>query len=137
MKGGEYMKKLGVILLAVLLISGCSAKSAAQHGHGISVEMAESLNIKHMSLFMYVDGKEVFSEHVINANNSPFEKGEIVWFDVSPSATHSTVEVTLSYSRNLDGTNANTTEKIDISNANDWVDFKFTKNYDLQLIKMQ
>ena len=94
------MKKIVVILLAVLIISGCSAKSAEQHGHGISVEMADSLNIKHMTLNMYVDGREVFSENVINANNSPFEKGEIIWFDVSPSATNSTVELTLSYSRN-------------------------------------
>ena len=131
------MKKLAVLLLAVLIISGCSAKSAGQHGHGISVEMADSLNIKHMSLIMYVDGKEVFSENVINANSSPFEKGEIVWFDVSPSAPNSTVELTLSYSRNLNGTNEQTTEKIDISNANDWVNLKFTKNNDLQLIKMQ
>ena len=126
------MKKLVAILLTVLIISGCSAKSAEQHGHGISVEMADSLNIKHMTLFMYVDGK-----NVINANNSPFEKGEIVWFDVSPTASNSTVELTLSYSRNLNGTNEQTTEKIDISNASDWVNLKFTKNYELQLIKMQ
>ena len=131
------MKKLVLILLAVLIISGCSAKSAQQHGHGISVEMADSLNIKHMSLFMYVDGKEVFSENVVNADNSSFEKGEIIWFDVSPSATNSTVELTLSYSRNSNGTNEQTTEKIDISNASNWVNVKFTKNYDLQLIKMQ
>ena len=131
------MKKLIVILLTVLIISGCSAKSAKQHGHGISVEMADSLNIKHMSLFMYVDGKEVFSEHVVNADNSSFEKGEIIWFDVSPNATNSIVELTLSYSRNSNGTNEQTTEKIDISNANDWVTIKFTENYDLQLIKMQ
>ena len=131
------MRKLVAILLTVLIISGCSAKSAEQHGHGISVEMADSLNIKHMTLFMYVDGKEVFSEHVINANNSPFEKGEIILFDVSPSATNSIVELTLSYSRNLNGTNEQITEKIDISNASDWVNLKFTKSYDLQLIKMQ
>ena len=131
------MRKILLLLLSVLLISGCSAKSAQQHGHGISVEMADSLHIKHMTLTMYVDGSEVFSENVINANNSSFEKGEIIWFDVSPSATNSTVELTLSYSRNLNGTNEQTTEKIDISNANDWVTIKFTKNYELQLLKMQ
>ncbi|QUW23562.1 membrane lipoprotein lipid attachment site-containing protein [Sporosarcina sp. Marseille-Q4063] len=131
------MKRFILILLAILVMSGCSAKSAQQHGHGISVEMADSLHINHMTLNMFVNGNEVFSENVINADNSSFKKGEIIWFDVSPRATNSTVELTLSYSRNLNGTNAKTTEKIDISNANDWVTIKFTKNYDLHLIKMQ
>jgi len=84
-----------------------------------------------------VDGKEVFSENVINADNSPFDNGDIVWFDVSPSATNSTVELAISYSENLDGTNAQTTDKINVSNANEWINVELTENYHLKLIDLE
>lgn len=49
------MKRLAIIFLSLLILTGCSAKSAKQHGEGISVEMADSPNIKHMTLIKYVD----------------------------------------------------------------------------------
>lgn len=128
------MKRLAILVLLLSILTGCAAKSAKQHGAGISVEMTDSLNVKHLTLIKFVDGEEAFSENVINADNSPFEKGELVWFDVSPSATNSTVELALSYSTKLDGTDANLTEKIDISNANEWVNVTFNKGYYLSLL---
>lgn len=131
------MKRLVIIFLAILILTGCSAKSAKQHGMGISVEMADSLNIKHLTLIKFVNGKEVISENVINADNSPFEKGEIIWFDISPGSTNSTAELALSYSENLDGTDAKLTKKIDISNASKWVNIKFNKGYYLKLLDQE
>lgn len=130
------MKKLAILFLSILIIAGCSGKSAQQHGHGISIEMAHSLNIKHMELVKYVNGNEVFRGGVINANGSSFGKGEIVWFDVALSNTNSTVEIAISYSENPNGANAKTTEKINISTATSWVNVKFTKDYQLELIDM-
>lgn len=78
-----------------------------------------------------------FSENVTNADNSPFEKGEVVWFNVSPSATNSTVELAVSYSENLDGTDGQTTEKISVTNANEWVNVKLIEDYHLRMVDMK
>lgn len=125
-----------VTVLLVFLLAGCSAKSAKQHGAGISVEMGDSLNIKHMTIIKYVGGLEVASENVINADNSSFTKGQVTWFDLPFSSTNSDVEIAISYSENIDGTSSKTTPKLNISKANKWVNVKFTENYELQLMEM-
>ena len=122
--------------LVVLLLSGCSNSSAKQHGSGISVEMSDSLNIKHMTIIKYVGGIEAERSNVINADSSSFKKGDVTWFDIPLSSTNSTVEIAISYSENADGTNSKTTPKLDISSANKWVNVKFSDNYELQLIEL-
>lgn len=131
------VKFLIYFLSILLLLSGCSADSAKEHGKGISIEMSDSLNIKHMTLVKYVDGREVFSENVIHADTSAFEKGDITWFDVSSSSSNATVELAVSYSENLDGTNSKTTKKIDVSNAKEWINVTLTDNYELELLEMK
>lgn len=131
------MKQLTILILTIVILSGCSAsaKSAEQHGEGISIEMSHSLDIKHMSIMMYADGKEVFTENVINADNSPFKELDIIWFDVSPHPNDkSTVEVAISYSENSDGTDARMTNKIDISEVSEWVTIKFMKDFQIEVI---
>lgn len=134
------MKRLTLLFLSIVILAGCSTpgKSAEQQGHGISIEMSNSLDIKHMTLIKYVNGREVVSENVINADNSSFKKGDITWFDISPSAESNTKsELAISYDENLDGTNAHKTETIDISNANEWVNVEFTKDFQLRVIDMK
>lgn len=128
------MKKILLFLFCVMLLSACSAPSAEERDKGISVEMAASQNLKHLTLHLYVNGREIFSENVINANNSAFEKGETVWFDVSPDHPNSTIELALSYSKNLDATNTKTTEKIDVSKASKWVNTKLNADKQLELL---
>lgn len=130
------IKLFTFVALTFLLLYGCSAESAKQHGEGISVEIGDSLNIKHITLIKYTNGIEVFSENVINADGSTFKKGDVLWFDVSPSSTNSTVKLALSYSENSDGSGSKTTPKIDVSNANEWINVKFSDDYQLNLIEM-
>lgn len=132
------MKNKLLILAAfvVLLLSACSNSSAKQHGSGISVEMSDSLNIKHITIIKYVGGIEVDSSNVINADSSSFKKGDVTWFDTPVSSTNSTVEIAISYSENIDGTYSKTTPKLDISNANKWVNVNFNENYELELMEM-
>ena len=130
------IKLFTIVALTFLILSGCSAKSAKQQGEGISIEMSESLNIGHITLMKYVDGIEVFSESVIYADNSSFKKGDIIWFDVSPSSPNSTVELAVTYSENVIGSSNKTTPKIEISPADEWVNLKFSSNYQLNLIEM-
>ena len=131
------MKPIMILILTMILLAGCSAsgKSAEQHGGGISIEMSHSLEIKHMTIITYVNGIEVFSEGVINADSSPFKEGDIIWFDVAPHANdNSTVKVALSYSKNTDGTDARKTNKMDISDASEWVNIVFTEDYQIEVI---
>lgn len=131
------MKRLTILILTIVILSGCSssAKSAEQHGKGISIEMSHSLEIKHMTLMMYVNGIEVFNENVINADNSPFKEGDITWFDVALHANdNSTIEVALSYSENSDGTDSRKTDKIDISGVSEWVNIVFMEDYQIKVI---
>ncbi|MFJ8236060.1 hypothetical protein ACIQ34_09975 [Ureibacillus sp. NPDC094379] len=133
------MKKrlLTIVMLSLLLMVGCSAKTAEQHGEGISIQMSDSLDIKHITLITYVNGKEIFNENVINADNSAFSKGEVIWFDVSPFEKNSTVELAISYSKNINATQSKITNKIEISNANKWVNVKFDEDYQIELIGME
>ncbi len=131
------MKRLTILFILLVILAGCSAsaKSAEQHGKGISIEMSHSLDIKHMAILMHVNGREVFSENVINADNSPFKKGDITWFDVSPHANkNSTVEIAISYSQNSDGTEVRKTDTIDISDVNDWINIVFKEDYQLEVM---
>jgi len=130
--------KICVVLFSLFILVGCSAKSAEQHGSGVSVEMSDSTDMKHITLNMYANGSEVFSENVINADQSTFNKGEIVWFDVTlDAAVNETLELTLEYSENIDGTASKMTNKIDVSEAGKWMNMKFSEDYQLILKDME
>ncbi|ALC89127.1 hypothetical protein AM500_04470 [Bacillus sp. FJAT-18017] len=132
------MKKVMIFFLAALVLVGCSGKgkNAEQHGKGISVEMAASTNIKHLSLVQFVNGKEIASENVVNADGSAFQKGENTWFDI-PIGTGKPVELALVYSLNHDGTNAKTSQRVEISKASRWVNLKLNDDYQLELINAE
>lgn len=130
--------KIFVVLLSLFMVAGCAAKSAEQHDSGVSVEMSESLNMKHISLNMYADGSEVFSENVVNADHSTFKKREIVWFDITfNDMANSTLELNLEYSENIDGTEPGITDKLDVSGAEKWINVKFSEDYQLKLVDME
>lgn len=131
------IRLLTIVVLFLLILAGCSAKSAEQHGSGISVEMNESLNIKHLTFMVYVNGKETYSTNVINADNSAFKKGEVIWFDVPSIETDTTIKFALSYSENLNATQSKVTNKIDISNASKWVNAELNEDYQLELLDME
>ncbi|MEO4052890.1 hypothetical protein [Solibacillus sp. CAU 1738] len=133
------MEKLLTVLLTTLLLVGCTEKAstAEEHGKGISVEMAASQKIKHLSLVKYVDGIVVTSDNVINADNSPFKKGEIIWFDTSLGSDNSLVKIAISYSQNIDATEETTTEKIDISNATKWVNVRLNQDMEIEIVDLE
>ena len=133
------IKLLIITAFTILLLVGCAqqpVKTAKQHGKGISIEMGDSLNIKQMSLSKYVNGQEVFSENVVYADSSAFEKGDVIWFDAPPTAKDATIKIALSYSENIDGTDSNTTQKIDVSEADKWIHVQLTKDHELEMIEM-
>ncbi len=127
-------KFLFVLLIFSIFMTGCAAKSAEQHGNGISVEFDKSLGIKHVTIIQYVNDEEYFRENVINANKSPFEKGEVVWFDTAVDETN---EFQLAYSMNINGTDPQLTNKLNISKANNWVNAKFTEEFKLEIEDME
>ncbi|MEC2074356.1 hypothetical protein [Alkalihalophilus marmarensis] len=57
------MRKI-TILLALLLLFGCSEKTAEQQGEGISIEMGDVNNIQYLGINVYVDGLFFNNEYV-------------------------------------------------------------------------
>lgn len=133
------MKKLMTILLASLLLVGCAGKekTAKEYGGGISVEIAASQKIKHVGLVKYVGGIAGTSDNVINADNSPFKKGQILWFDTPLSEGDSIIKIEVTYSLNTNETEEKTTEKIDISKANKWVNLRLNQDMELEIVDME
>ncbi len=133
------MRRLIVLCLVVFLLVGCAekGKTAEQLDKGISVEMNNSQDVKLMRLIKFVNGEEVTDEYVVNAENTPFKKGQIIWYDIPLDKANSTVEIQLVYSKSDGGTNEKTTEKIDVSKATKWVNFKLNEEYHLEIIDMK
>ncbi|AHN24226.1 hypothetical protein [Lysinibacillus varians] len=133
------MRRLIVLCLVGFLLVGCAekGKTAEQFDKGISVEMDNSQDIKLMRLIKFVNGEEVTDENVFNADNTSFKKGQIIWYDIPLDQANSTVEIQIAYSKNDDGTNEKTTEKIDVSEAKKWVNFKLNEEYHLKIIDMK
>jgi len=132
-------KLLTLAVATSLLLAGCierTNQTAKEHGSGISIEMSDSYNIHQMSLKKYENGVEVFNENVVYANSDPFEKGDVIWFDVSPDAKDRTVTIDLTYSENLDGTDAQITQKLDISEADKFVHVELKDKMELEIIEM-
>ncbi|OCA87912.1 hypothetical protein A8F94_08760 [Bacillus sp. FJAT-27225] len=129
------MKKVLVLLLAAIVLAGCAGKgkTAEQHGKGISVEMAGSPTIKHITVVQYVNGREIVGESVINADGSALSNGENVWFDV-PLSKKDKLEIALEYSEKNDGTNPRTTRRVDISEARAWVTLKLNEENQLEFV---
>lgn len=125
------MKKmmLTAILAAVLLISGCGAeeKTAEDHESGLSVEMQSGGQYRHVQLIRYENGVQVPSENVLNADGSPFEDGEIIWFDVEPEELKSTTAYTLSVSTDGTGIGARQLKPVEME-GNKWAHAVFEKD---------
>ena len=130
------MKKM-TILLALLLLFGCSEQTAEQHGEGISIEMGDVDNIHYLGINVYVDGLFFNKEFIFkDKEESSFQTGEIVWFE-GPIIQDRLQEVEVIYSRNKDGSDSATTNKIDITDVKEWVNTKLNRELELELLKFE
>ncbi|ADC52236.1 hypothetical protein BpOF4_21204 (plasmid) [Alkalihalophilus pseudofirmus OF4] len=128
------MRKI-TILLALLLLFGCSEKTAEQQGEGISIEMGDVNNIQYLGINVYVDGLFFNNEYVFkDEGESSFKTGEIIWFE-GPIIQDRLQEVEVIYSRNKDGSDSATTNKIDITDVKEWANTKLNSELELELLK--
>lgn len=128
------MKKFLIIGVALLVLVGCTLKekTAEKHGKGISVEIGDTDNIRYVGITLYAD-RLLFSDDFIYKEEGSFQPGEIVWFDapVFPGDHFQDIEIT--YSRNPDGSDTTTTNRINITEAKEWVNTKLTNESQLEL----
>ena len=131
------MKKLFIMLIFSFILVGCSEeeKTAKDFGKGVSVEIQANETLKHFSLEKYVNGKLVSSDNVVHADNSPFEKGEIVYFDIPIPQKDEEVEFALAFSGKSEDTDSRSTDKLKIKTGNAWIELILTEQ--LQLKKVQ
>lgn len=128
------MKKIIVLLLALLLLFGCTIKekTAEKHGEGISVEIGNIDNISFVSIRIYAEGLP-FGDYFTYKEEGTFQPGEIVWFDAAVFPSDNFQEIEVIYSRNPDGSDSATTNMIDITKAKEWVNTKLNNEMQLEL----
>ncbi|MBM7608775.1 hypothetical protein JOD29_002022 [Lysinibacillus composti] len=133
------MKKLFILFMVIsFALVGCSdsEKTAKQNGSGISVEIGDNDNIRYLNLTLYVDGLFWGSEEVISEENESFQNQGIFWFN-TPTFQNIDVEIELIYSENMDGTNSQITNKIDITQAKKWVNIKLNDELQLEILEFK
>lgn len=132
------MKKVIPLVLALLLLAGCTfkEKTAEKHGRGISVEMSGMDTISYVGLKIYAD-RLIFSDDFIYKEEGAFQPGEIVWFDAPVFPGDHLQEIEVIYSENRDGSDSATTNRIDITKAKEWVNTKFTDELQLELVEFK
>ncbi len=128
------MKKIIVMLLAVLLLFGCTnkEKTVEKHGEGISVEIGEIDNIRYVSIRVYME-ELPFSDFSTYKEDGSFNNGEIIWFDVPISQSDYSQEIEVIYSNNPDGSDSATSNRIDITEAKEWVNTELNDKLQLEL----
>src|SRR5690606_32945981 len=115
---------------------GCSnnekTKTAKQNGSGVSIEIGNNENISYLNFTVYVDGLYWSSEEVISEDNRPFTKGKVIWFD-TPKFENANVEIELSYDDNISRENPHITNKINITEAKEWVNVLLNEDLELEI----
>ncbi|WP_213423954.1 hypothetical protein [Bhargavaea massiliensis] len=120
---------LAASITAMMLLSGCgAAKTAADHGSGLSVEMQSGGQYRHVQLIRYENGEKVPDENVVNADGSQFEDGEVIWFDIQPGEWKSTTAVALSVSTVGTGLGARQTKPVKLEDGTSWAHAVFDDN---------
>ncbi|MCM3760422.1 hypothetical protein M3212_06410 [Alkalihalobacillus oceani] len=128
------MKKLMTIGFVLLLLFGCSEKTAEKHGEGISIEFGVVGNIHYVGINLYVDELIFSRESTYKEEEGSFQPGEIIWFHGPVIQSNHIQEVEVVYSSNKDGSDAKTTNMIDITEAKEWVNTKLNHELELELL---
>ncbi len=128
------MKKLITVFLAILLLFGCAEKTAEQHGKGISVEIGniDEQEIRYVGITIYLNELLFVDGFVYKEDYGLFQTGDVVWFE-TPIINNKRQEIEVHYSRNADGSYPKTTNKIDITEAKEWVNAKLNDELQLEL----
>lgn len=79
------MKRIFALLAAILLLAGCAGQSAPTQGLKITVECSDVYSISCSTGYETSVGS--------NADNSPFEVGDHLYFNVSEGKTHYTISI--------------------------------------------
>lgn len=128
------MKKMLTLIFLTVILAACadSPKSAKDIGKGISLEIQTDETIYHISFEKYEDGFSIDNGGVINANNSPFERGEIVFFDSATINPNKNTKIIIAYSGNINGTNAKETT-ISFNPSEPWAELILNNQLELEL----
>lgn len=132
------MKRFIIVFLSTLLLFGCGGdKTAEQQGTGISVEVGDIKDeqIRYVGITVYLNELLYMDDNIYKDDYSFFQDGDIVWFNI-PIISDKRQEIEVHYSNNPDGSDTKTTNKIDITEANKWVNTKIDNDLRLEILAM-
>lgn len=129
------MKKTIVLILLIFVLVGCSSheKTAKDLGKGVSVKIQTSKSLKSIRLEKYVNGSLVSGENATRADNKAIKKGDILNFDIPMSSNNEDVEFKVVYSKNLDATNSQSTNKVKVKSTKNGINLVLNQKFQLEV----
>ncbi|HBW13747.1 MAG TPA: hypothetical protein DEF30_08010 [Proteiniclasticum sp.] len=75
----------------------------------------------------------IFSSYELSKENGTFNKGELIWFNVLISDSPPPQEIEVVYGENPDGSDSSLTNRMDITEADQWVAVYLHDDFSIEL----
>ena len=128
------MKKPTAMILMLLFLSGCTVMNhfTGRDRTGTYIALGDIDDIGYIGDNVYMEGL-IFSSYELSKENGTFNKGELIWFNVLISDSPSPQEIEVVYGENPDGSASSLTNRMDLTEADQWVAVYLDDDFSIEL----
>ena len=128
------MKKLTAMILMLLLLSRCTVMNhfTGRDRTGTYIALGDIDDIGYIGDNVYMEGL-IFSSYELSKENGTFNQGEVIWFDVPISDSPYPQEIEFVYGENPDGSDSSLTNRMDLTEADQWVAVYLDDDFSIEL----
>ena len=128
------MKKLTAMILMLLFLSGCTVMNlfTGRDRTGTYIALGDIDDIGYIGNNVYMEGL-IFSSYELSKENGTFNQGEVIWFDVPISDSPYPQEIEVVYGENPDGSDSSLTNRMDLTEADQWVAVYLDDDFSIEL----
>lgn len=128
------MKKLTAMILMLLLLSGFTVMNhfTGRDRTGTYIALGDIDDIGYIGDNVYMEGL-IFSSYELSKENGTFNQGEVIWFDVPISDSPYPQEIEVVYGENPDGSDSSLTNRMDLTEADQWVAVYLDDDFSIEL----
>ena len=128
------MKKLTAMILMLLLLSRCTVMNhfTGRDRSGTYIALGDIDDIGYIGDNVYMEGL-IFSSYELSKENGTFNQGEVIWFDVPISDSPYPQEIEVVYDENPDGSDSSLTNRMDLTEADQWVAVYLDDDFSIEL----
>ena len=128
------MKKLSAMILMLLFLTGCTVMNhfTGRDRTGTYIALGDIDDIGYIGDNVYMEGL-IFSSYELSKENGTFNQGEVIWFDVPISDSPYPQEIEVVYGENPDGSDSSLTNRMDLTEADQWVAVYLDDDFSIEL----